>query len=288
MTIGPDSRSMQHRSVLGLGPTGFHRLAYTEWGIAGSAPPVVCLHGLTRNSRDFDFLCADLAEHRHAFSLDAVGRGDSDYLSDFSQYGYPQYIADANTLIARIGREQVDWVGSSMGGLVGMMIAAMGGHPIRRMVMVDVGPFLPKAGLDRIAEYIGGHERFDSRTEARAYLAHRLAGFGPLTEEHLDHLTAHGIVTDAGGKLRLAYDAKLAKPYEGVAMDDIDLWAYWESLNIPVLVVHGAHSDVLLLETIERMRQKPGVEVYTVPDCGHCPLLMADDQIKAVRDFLAA
>jgi pimeloyl-ACP methyl ester carboxylesterase len=279
---------MQRRFVLGLGPKGFHRLAYTEWGTARSAPPVVCLHGLTRNSRDFDFLCADLARHRHAFSLDAVGRGQSDYLSDFSQYGYPQYIADANTLIARIGREQVDWVGSSMGGLVGMMIAAMGGHPIRRMVMVDVGPFLPKAGLDRIAEYIGGRERFATRTEARAYLAHRLAGFGPLTEAHLDHLTAHGVVADPDGRLRLAYDANLAKPYEGVEMTDVDLWAHWESVNVPVLVVHGAHSDLLLQDTIKRMRQKPGVEVYTVLNCGHCPLLMADDQIKAVREFLAA
>jgi pimeloyl-ACP methyl ester carboxylesterase len=141
---------------LGLGLGGFHRLAYVAWGEGRTQPPVLCVHGLTRNGRDFDGLAADLASSgRTVVCPDVVGRGRSGWLANPALYGYPQYLGDAAALIARLDAAEVDWVGTSMGGLIGMMLAAQPNNPIRRLVLNDVGPFIPQAALLRIGSYVG-------------------------------------------------------------------------------------------------------------------------------------
>jgi pimeloyl-ACP methyl ester carboxylesterase len=278
---------MTERSVLGLSALGFHRIAYGEWGAADSARTAVCVHGLTRNRRDFDFLAAGLAGAGYRVACpDMPGRGRSDWLADPRLYGLPQYMADSGVLIARLGVESVDWVGTSMGGLVGMMLAAQPKSPIRRLVLNDVGPFIPKAALERIAAYVGHDPRFRTIDELEAALRAAYAPFGPLTDEQWAHLARHE-ARETGEGLALGYDPRIAVPIREAPVQDVDLWALWDRIACPVLVVRGATSDLLLAETAEEMaRRGPKARVLEVADAGHAPALMADDQIAAIRGFL--
>ena len=186
--------SMQAGHVRCLSAAGFHRMAYVEFLPAkrSSAPPVICAHGLTRNGRDFDRLAAALSQTRRVVSPDVVGRGQSDWLSDAAGYGYPQYCADMTVLLARLGAEQVDWVGTSMGGLIGMMLAAQPNSPIRRLVMNDVGSFVPAAALQRLGNYVGKDPHFADMAALEAYLRQTHAGFGAIDDAGWHHLAEHG------------------------------------------------------------------------------------------------
>jgi pimeloyl-ACP methyl ester carboxylesterase len=276
----------------GLSAGGFHRLAYGEWGAPGAERVAVCAHGLTRNGRDFDVLAAALAEEGCRVACpDVVGRGRSERLSDPAGYGYPQYLADATALIARLGVERLDWIGTSMGGLMGLMLAAQPETPLRRLVINDVGPFIPKAALKRIGDYVGRDPRFPDLAAAEAYFREVHAPFGRLTDLQWRHLTQHSIVPDAGpdrgSGYRLAYDPAIGLPFQDPELDDIDLWPLWDAITIPVLALRGAASDLLLAETAAEMASRgPKAEVVEIPDCGHAPALMDEAQVALVRDWL--
>ena len=276
------------RSVLGLSPAGFHRIAFAEWGAPDAQRCVVCVHGLTRNGRDFDFLAAGLAgAGLRVLCPDMPGRGRSDWLANPDLYGIPQYMADSVAVLARSGAASVDWVGTSMGGLVGMMLAAQPNTPIRRLVLNDVGPFIPKAALERIALYVGNDPRFSTLAELEAALRAAYATFGPLTDAQWAHLVRHEARPQPGGGYALGYDPRIAVPIRAAPPQDVDLWAVWDRIRCPVLVVRGATSDLLEAATAAEMtRRGPPTRVLEVADAGHAPALMADDQIAAVRDFL--
>lgn len=271
----------------GLSATGFHRIAYREWGRGPRA--VVCVHGLTRNGRDFDVLAADLADSMgvRVICPDIVGRGRSGRLGNPDNYGYPQYLADMAVLLARLDVEQVDWVGTSMGGLIGMMLAAQPHSPIRRMVINDVGPFIPQQALQRIGDYVGLDPFFADLGAVEAYLRNRYAGFGALTDAQWRHMAENSSDAQPGGGFRLAFDPGISRIFRTSAITDLDLWPLWSMIRQPVLVIRGAQSDLLLAETAERMtREGPRASLYLVPDAAHAPALMAADQVTAVRDFL--
>src|SRR6516164_3807630 len=163
--------SMHEKQFYSLGPGGFHRIAYTEWGQASAQPPVICVHGLTRNGRDFDYLARTLeGDGRQVFCPDIVGRGKSDWLANPAYYNYPQYLTDMTALIARTGTESVDWVGTSMGGLIGMLLATQANTPVRRLVINDVGPFLPLIALKRIGAYVGQSPVFNDLEGVEKYM----------------------------------------------------------------------------------------------------------------------
>lgn len=276
------------KSCQGLSATGFHRIAYREWG--SGQRTIVCVHGLTRNGRDFDMLAADLADRLNARVIcpDVVGRGRSGRLTNPDHYGYPQYLADMAVLLARLDVEQVDWVGTSMGGLIGMMLAAQPNSPLRRLVINDVGPFVPKVALERIGDYVGLDPVFADLAAVEAYMRSHYAGFGALTDAQWRHMAETSADAQADGRYRLAYDPGIARIFKTSAIGDVDLWPLWSLIRQPTLVVRGAKSDLLLADTAERMTQEgPRACLYLVPDAGHAPALMADDQIAAVRDFLA-
>ncbi|RMD64758.1 MAG: alpha/beta hydrolase [Alphaproteobacteria bacterium] len=284
---------MRRDRVWCLSEAGFHRMAYVEWrpqgrGAEGAAPTVICVHGLTRTGRDFDLLAADLAAAGlRVVCPDVVGRGMSDWLVDPAAYGYPQYMADMTVLIARTGAEVIDWVGTSMGGLIGMMLAAQPDTPIRRLVLNDVGPFIPAAALARIADYVGGDPRFDDMAAAESYIRKVHASFGPLRDAHWRHLTATSIRTAEDGSLRLHYDPAIARPFRDRAPEDVDLWTVWDAIRCPVLVLRGAESDLLRPDTAAEMtRRGPRARVVEIPDAGHAPALMDRGQIAVVRDWL--
>lgn len=277
---------MRQGAVLGLSPAGFHRVAYTEWGDPANSRVVVCCHGLTRNGRDFDALAADLARDFRVVCPDIVGRGASDWLKDPAHYGYPQYCADMSVLIARLAVPDLLWVGTSMGGLIGMTLAAQTGSPIRRLVINDVGPFVPKAALLRIADYVGLDNRFSSLDAVENHLRKVLAPFGPLTDAQWRHLVEHGHRRREDGTFALAYDPAIAGNVK-LAVQDWDLWALWDRVSCPTLVIRGAQSDLLLPETAAEMTQRgPHAECVTWEGMGHAPALMAPEQIAAVRQWL--
>jgi len=275
-----------HR-YLGLGPGGFHRVAYVEWGLPGNPRVCLCVHGLTRNGRDFDELAQALQPQWRVVCPDVVGRGDSDRLADPAGYGYPQYLSDMTALVARVGAARVDWVGTSMGGLIGMMMAAQQNAPIRRLVINDIGPFIPKAGLERLASYVGKDPRFATLAEAEAALRETANTFGLETDEEWRRFTERSVRAVGDGRYGLAYDAAIGRVFSAAPLEDIDLWAVWDKVRCPVLVLRGADSDLLTRETAEAMKHRgPGATVVEFAGCGHAPALMDPAQIAVVRDWL--
>lgn len=279
---------MKTESVLGLGPHGFHRIAYTEWGEALAPRTLICVHGLTRNGRDFDRLAANLAERWRVFCPDVPGRGRSDWLPP-EDYNYPQYLADMGALIARTGAKEIDWIGTSMGGIIGMHLAAQPNSPIRRLVLNDVGPFVPKAALLRMAEYVGKDPRFATLDELVGYLRKLYAPIGPLSDQDWRHLALQGYRRLEGGGFGLAYDPAIALPLQANSVKDIDLWSVWDAIPCPVLVLRGGESDLLLAKTVAEMQKRgPTVKLVEIPGVGHAPALMAENWIAVVRDWLLA
>jgi len=248
----------------------------------------MCVHGLTRNGRDFDALALALSDHYRVICPDVIGRGKSDWLSDKVHYGYAQYCADMNALIARSGARTVDWVGTSMGGIIGMFMASHSGAPIERMVVNDVGPFIPKAALERIKQYVGNDVSFDSLDDAEKYIRCVSAGFGPLSDTQWRHLAETSVRPIDDGTLKLIYDPSLAHAFSGPT-NDVDMWNIWDKVSCPTLLIRGGNSDLLLTDTAEEMtRRGPRAQMIEFEGIGHAPMLMSNDQIEAVRDFLLA
>lgn len=280
------------RQVLGLSPGGFHRISYVDWGDLRSTHVVICVHGLTRNARDFDVLAQALAGRCRVICPDVVGRGQSGWLQRKEDYAYPQYLADMAVLIARATAHladdaRIDWVGTSMGGLIGILLAAQRGHPLRRLVVNDVGPLVPKAAIERIASYVGKPIRFASFDDALAYLRVVSATFGPLTDAQWRHLTEHNTRRDDSGHWILNYDPGIAVAFSHPPFEDIDLWPLWERIDCPTLVLRGSDSDVLLRDTAEEMtRRGPRARLVELAGIGHAPMLMAEEQVRTVCDFL--
>jgi pimeloyl-ACP methyl ester carboxylesterase len=279
---------MRANHVLGLSPGGFHRVAYMSWGPAGAGRPrpIVCVHGLTRNGRDFDRLAQSLSSDRLIICPDVVGRGQSDWLKDPTGYGYPQYCADMTALIARLGVDEVDWVGTSMGGLIGMMLAAQPKSPIRRLVMNDVGPLIPAAAIRRLAGYVGKDPHFDDLSGLEAYLREIHGTFGTLDDAAWRHMAAHSHRRLPDGRYGLAYDPGIGRGFAAALTQDVDLSALWRNVTCPVLVLRGAESDLLLAETARSMSAK--ARVVEFPAIGHAPSLMVPDQIALIRSWLTA
>jgi pimeloyl-ACP methyl ester carboxylesterase len=303
-----------------LGPHGFHRIAYTEWGDPRAAHVVIASPGLTRNARDFDYLARALERDCRVICMDTVGRGASDRLEHKQDYGFRQYQVDAAALIARVTapaarggwldgvrdplapppREPViDWVGTSMGGLIGMLLAARPRTPIRRLVLNDVGPMIPWSALTRLKGFVGKATRFPNLNAVEKYLREVCATFGPLEDEHWRHLATHSAEPLPNGQYELAYDPGIGESlWTGADLDlplttglfhGVDLWHTWDAIRAPTLVIRGAESDVLTAETAARMGKRgPPTRVVTLDGIGHAPALMSADQIAIVRDFLLA
>jgi pimeloyl-ACP methyl ester carboxylesterase len=268
---------------------GTHRVAYTEWGESDNPRVLICVHGLTRNGRDFDALGAALAGDYRVVCPDVVGRGASDWLSDKNQYGYPQYLADMSALVAHLGAESVHWVGTSMGGLIGMLLAAQPGSPITRMVMNDIGPLIPKAALERIASYVGDDPHFSNMQELDAYLREIYAPFGPFSDAQWRGLVRSSARDLGNGEIGLAYDPGIGVPIKAMPAQDVDLWSVWSEVQCPVLVIRGEQSDLLLADTARQMTASgPRADLAVLAGMGHAPTLMSDDQITLVSDWLAA
>jgi pimeloyl-ACP methyl ester carboxylesterase len=250
---------------------------------------VLCVHGLTRNARDFDALAGALSADRRVICPNMVGRDGSDLLDDPAQYDIPTYVDHTIQLIDRLGLGQVDWVGTSMGGLVGMAVAAADPDRIRRLVLNDMGPVIPKAAINRIRQYLGLDLTFANLTEVEAHLRIIHVTFGPLTDAQWQHLAEHSCFVSDDGTWRMHYDPRIRVPFTQMADEDVDLWSTWDRIRCPVLLLRGAESDIVTAEIAAAMTKRgPGAEVVAFKGIGHAPALVAADQIKVVRDWLRA
>jgi pimeloyl-ACP methyl ester carboxylesterase len=277
--------AMREGAVRCLDPHGFHWMRYVEWGDEKNPRVLICVHGLTRNGRDFDAVARAMSDAYRVVCPDIAGRGRSDWLRDPADYNYPVYLTDLTTLIAKLGAETIDWVGTSMGGILGMILAGMPGTPVRKLVMNDVGCHIPKAAIERIGHYLGQEGAYESIDALEADIR-AVSPFGALTSEQWRHLALHSAKQAEDGRWRFRYDPGVAKNYSAVAPADVDLRPYWNQVHGPVLVIRGEHSDLLRPETLEEMKRRPRTEALVVRDTGHCPMLMDEQQVGTIRRFL--
>lgn len=276
---------MREGSVLCMDPHGFHRTRYVEWGDPHNPRVLLCVHGLTRNGRDFDHLGQALADAYRVVCPDVVGRGRSDWLRDPADYSYPTYCNDMATLIASLHAETLDWLGTSMGGIMGMIMASLPGSPVRKLVMNDVGCVVPKAALERIGQYVGKEPHFDS-LEALEAAMKAISPFGELTPGQWRHLALHVARQEDDGRWTFRYDPHIGDSFKAVMHADVDLRAYWRNVHGPVLLIRGESSDLLTPQILDEMCRRPRTERLIVPRTGHAPMLMDDFQVGAVRRFL--
>lgn len=278
----------RRRSLLCASPAGLHRIAYREWGDARNRDVLVCVHGLTRSSRDFDELARTLCGQFRIVCPDVAGRGDSDRLADAKLYTWAQYVADMVTLLARLDVESVSWLGTSMGGFVGMALAAQAGSPVKKLVLNDAAPVIGKAALERIGSYLGQARSFASLEEAEQYVRAVAAPFGPHTDAQWRFLAETWVRRNEDGGWRPHYDTRIAEAYRATMPDkDLELWHLYDAVRCPTLLVRGELSDVVSRQAAAEMtRRGPKAKVAEIRGVGHAPTLLQPDQIALVRDFL--
>ena len=283
---------------------GGHTMAYWQWGHAQAAHVIVCVHGLTRQGRDFDELARALIAQAdvRVLSPDVVGRGESDWLKNPEGYGFPQYIGDMLAMLGQAQQEApiatLDWVGTSMGGLIGMLIAGTPTlplpAPIRRLVLNDVGPTIEWSSLERIGANLGKTGLFADLNALAAHLRVIQAGFGPHTDAQWLALNAHMAKPLPDGGLTLHYDPAIALMFkrntpELAQAAEAQVWAVYEAITAQTLLIRGGESDLLSPATAARMGQiGPKAQLLTVDGVGHAPTLVTPEQIQPIVRFLLA
>jgi pimeloyl-ACP methyl ester carboxylesterase len=282
------SAEFRQRQVQCITPSGLHQLAYTEWGDPGNRKLLVCVHGLSRCGRDFDSLARAMTSHYRVVCPDVPGRGLSGWLKNPMEYQVQTYVADMVTLLARLDADSVHWVGTSMGGMIGMALASLPETPLQKLVLNDVGPIVTAVSLARIGEYLGKAPQFPNFAAAAQYIRAVSAPFGTHSDAEWCILTEHVTRRQPDGSYRMHYDPAIAVPFSAAKPDkDIDLWSYYDAIRCPTLVIRGALSDLLKRQTLQEMAGRgPRAKTVEIPEVGHAPTLMHADQIAIVRDFL--
>lgn len=274
---------MRHKHILTYVGSQFVQTHYTEWGAAENPEVIFCVHGLTRNCRDFDELARALSERFRVVCVDVVGRGGSGWLDDAKSYNYATYANQIGGVLAHINAESVRWVGTSMGGILGMLLAAPTNSPITQMVISDVGPIIPEQSLKQIAEYLGQSPAFASLTQAEQYLRLVHSGFGPLEDDQWRNLAEHS-TREEQGVWRLHYDPAIAVAFQQIS-GAVDLTHVWQQVNCSVLVLRGAESTLLDAKLAAEMAQRVNVRLIEIPEVGHAPMMMSPGEINALEEF---
>jgi pimeloyl-ACP methyl ester carboxylesterase len=275
-----------------LSTSGFHRVAYTDWGPQTAPGTVVCVHGLTRQGRDFDYLARSLASTGYrVICPDLVGRGRSGWLPHVLDYVFPQYCADMAALLATLGAAKVHWVGTSLGGLIGMVLASMPDSPVAKLVVNDIGPNVPTSAAMRVGLRVSSFPTtFASLEEAERFNRQAFEACGNLSDEQWRHFTVHGLREDRerGGYVALL-DPKVSSAYHWLFYYQMTLWNYWDRIETPILAVHGEHSDFAPPSLIRAMkRAAPQLKTHLVAGAGHMPMLMSGEEIGVIQEFLQA
>lgn len=276
-----------------VGPEGKHRLAVYDWGSPNAQNVVVCVHGLTRNARDFDYLAQQLvAANRRVLAISMAGRGESEWLADPMGYNYASYVADCLAVLDNFHIREVEWIGTSMGGIIGMMIAASNPRRIKKLVMNDIGALLSKAALTRIYDYVRTMPtQFETREAADAYLREAFKPFN-ITDEALWQRFVDTSLITRDGVLRYACDPAIAVPLAAgcknfTEIADVNLAPIWNEVQAPTLIIRGEESDILSEDTVRAMRASHlYAEGIVYPNVGHAPPLMTDTDTRPILHWL--
>ncbi|WP_170386298.1 alpha/beta fold hydrolase [Ruegeria atlantica] len=266
---------------------GFHDVAYRDWGDETASDRAFCVHGLTRNAHDYDPLAARLAVTHRVICPDLPGRGQSDWLNDPSDYHLLQYNMDMTVLLSRFGYSSIDWVGTSLGGLIGIALAGLSNTPIRRLIINDIAPEIPYTALRRITSYAGNQRVFESLEEVEAHLRETLAPFGPMTDADWARM-AKTSSFEAGDGYHTHHDPDIMQNFRQYFMFmHFNLWKFWEKITCPVLILRGTDSDFLPPNLLDRMIDRlPSAEFLEFEGVGHTPTLNSSAQIDPVVDWL--
>lgn len=276
-----------------LNSTGPARIVYSDWGPADGRI-IICVHGLTGNGRDFDYLAPALVQDGYrVICPDMPGRGRSDFCANPLDYTHAQYAQDILALYAHLGitaDSRIDWLGVSMGGLIGMRVAALPGSPIKRMILNDIGPEVPQAALDFINAVVSQLYRFATMDEFEKRLREtRGLSWGPVTDDQWKHMAKTSVRRLPDGILTYAYDPAIQQGFGKEPIGEVDLWTCWDSLDIPVLALRGANSLLFTQDIADKMMARSANMTFeTIPDAGHVPSLMAPEQIDLIRRWLAS
>jgi cobalt-zinc-cadmium efflux system protein len=278
------------RYVQCISSAGLHRMAYSAWGDPSNPKVLLCVHGLTRRGSDFAVLARAMSDPYYVVCPDVVGRGNSDGLANPMLYGVPQYVSDMVTLIAHLKPQQLDWFGTSMGGLIGMVLAGIDQQPIRKLLLNDVGPRIDPAFFIRLMQYLSKPVVFDTQEKGLEYANLLTTTFGRHTPEQLRELNLPQIVYKDGA-WRLHYDPQINAPIMATnpmtaLAGEKALWQSFDAIKIPTLIVRGAESDLLAPATVAEMCQRNrNAAAIEVPEAGHAPAFILPNQLQIARDF---
>ncbi|MEQ1790610.1 MAG: alpha/beta hydrolase [Rickettsiales bacterium] len=272
------------------GGEGTHKIAiYKRGGGSDANGTIFCAHGLTRNGRDFDVLASALSTNYQVYSIDIAGRGKSQWHADTAHYNYGDYVADVGYIINKLGISNIHWIGTSMGGIIGMMLANSFPKLLRTLTLNDIGCLIPAAGLARISEYVSALTNFKTRALAEAELRCRCAPYGIKDEEHWQNIFTHGIKQTEIDH-QLTYDPEIAKNLfpKDKPIEDVNLWPLWEAIKaVPTMLIHGMDSDILTHQTAIQMEQShPDFSLLEIENVGHAPALMDSVQIAAIKRWI--
>lgn len=286
---------MQTGWINGLSPKGFHKLFVRIYGNPTSEKVIIAAHGLTRNSSDFHFLAQALEEDYCIYAMDMPGRGSSDDFQDPMLYNFPQYLSDLNNLIAYTRAKEITWLGTSMGGLLGMILASQENTPIKALILNDVGPLIPPEALERIKTYAGIKITFANRQEADMVLKEIFKPFNIQDPAKWNFFMDHTVKKTPEGGLTMAYDPNIVFGLGGANAGTAtpapfnlgDFWNFWDKVQCPVLVLNGATSDILPPDLVQEMKKHAvPFDYFKIPGVGHAPTLFEDDQIQLIKDWL--
>ncbi len=278
-------------TALCINSKSYHNIFYQDWGSEDSKETLFCLHGLTRNSHDFDAIANRLGgtrKKRRIICPDTVGRGRSDWLPDHEDYQIQQYNMDITVLAARLGCEKFDLLGTSLGGMMGMVLAAMKNSPVKRLIINDIAPEVPNTAMSRLGRYLHLDPYFNNLDEVEQYIRKTLAPFNPMTDEDWAHYAKTSSRPDGDG-FRLAFDPDISNTYgrRYWYLMYFNLWKYWVQIKCPVLILRGKDSDFLSEHLLERMLRKlPQAEAIEFEGTGHTPTLNAPEQIDPIIKWL--
>jgi len=275
-----------NKFYFGLSSEGFHRNYYREWGNPNSEHTIICAHGVTRLSRDFDVLAESLSEKYRVICPDIVGRGYSDWLGNKQNYNFLQYCADMNALISHLNVERVHWIGTSMGGIIGMILGALQNTPIESLILNDVGPDIKRVELQRLGKYIGRAPTFATKEELFEYYRNTYQAFGEVADDEWKNMAIYSSFKEDYG-YRMHYDPKIGDAFRAsYSFFNFDLWKYWEEIECPVLMTRGANSTFFTVETANKMcGYRDDIELIEIEGVGHAPMLKSLGEINEIKQF---
>ncbi|KTC83480.1 alpha/beta fold hydrolase [Legionella cincinnatiensis] len=280
---------MQKHQVMGIDSQGFHNMTYYEWGDSNNPKVLLCVHGLFRNGRDFDDLAQVLSSHYRVICPDMVGRGLSDKVGSPKDYSTLTYLSDITILLAQLAVTKIDYLGTSMGGIIGIVMAAMKKSPIKKLVLNDIGPFVDTKALQRIIAYgkEGSERSFETLGEVEAYLKKIYSSFAQLSPEQWQHLAMCGVWQNPMKQYQLAYDPQIIENVILATQNNIPQWALWSRIQCPILLLHASLSDVLSNDTVAKMQQlQTTLKTISIPDIDHPVSLMKKNEIELVKQWL--